>query len=78
MLDEPTAGVSPVIMDELFQHIINIKKQNIAILMVEQNARQALEISDRGYILVSGKNAYEGKGEYLLNDSEIKKAFLGG
>ena len=78
MLDEPTAGVSPVIMDELFQHIINIKKQNIAILMVEQNARQALEISDRGYILVSGKNAYEGKGQYLLNDSEIKKAFLGG
>ena len=78
MLDEPTAGVSPVIMDELFQHIINIKKQNIAILMVEQNARQALEISDRGYILVSGKNAYEGKGEYLLHDSEIKKAFLGG
>jgi len=78
MLDEPTAGVSPIIMDELFQHIINIKKQNIAILMVEQNARQALEISDRGYILVSGKNAYEGKGEYLLNDSEIKKAFLGG
>jgi branched-chain amino acid transport system ATP-binding protein len=46
--------------------------------MVEQIARQALEISDRGYILVSGKNAYEGKGEYLLNDSEIKKAFLGG
>ena len=78
MLDEPTAGVSPVIMDEIFQHILNIKKQNIAILMVEQNARQALEISDRGYILVTGKNAYEGKGEYLLNDKEIKKAFLGG
>ena len=78
MLDEPTAGVSPVIMDEIFQHILNIKKQNIAILMVEQNARQALEISDRGYILVTGKNAYEGKGEYLLNDKEIRKAFLGG
>ncbi len=78
MLDEPTAGVSPVIMDEIFQHILNIKKQNIAILMVEQNARQALEISDRGYILVTGKNAYEGEGEYLLNDQEIRKAFLGG
>jgi branched-chain amino acid transport system ATP-binding protein len=78
MLDEPTAGVSPVIMDEIFQHILNIKKQNIAILMVEQNARQALEISDRGYILVTGKNAYEGKGDYLLNDKEIRKAFLGG
>ena len=78
MLDEPTAGVSPVIMSELFQHILDIKKQNIAILMVEQNARQALEISDRGYILVTGKNAYEGKGDYLLNDKEIRKAFLGG
>tara|TARA_B100001939_G_C16853652_1_gene578607 strand:- start:264 stop:965 length:702 start_codon:yes stop_codon:yes gene_type:complete len=78
MLDEPTAGVSPVIMDEIFQHILNIKKQNIAILMVEQNARQALEISDRGYILVTGKNAYEGNGDYLLNDKEIRKSFLGG
>ena len=78
MLDEPTAGVSPVIMTELFEHILNIKKQNIAILMVEQNARQALEISDRGYILVTGKNAYEGKGDELLNDKEIRKAFLGG
>tara|TARA_B100000902_G_scaffold17757_1_gene21306 strand:+ start:328 stop:1029 length:702 start_codon:yes stop_codon:yes gene_type:complete len=78
MLDEPTAGVSPVIMEELFQHILNIKKQNIAVLMVEQNARQALEISDRGYILVTGKNAYEGKGDYLLKDKEIRKAFLGG
>ena len=78
MLDEPTAGVSPVILTELFQHILNIKKQNIAILMVEQNARQALEVSDRGYILVTGKNAYEGKGDYLLNYKEIRKAFLGG
>ena len=75
MLDEPTAGVSPVIMDEIFQHILNIKKQNIAILMVEQNARQALEISDS---LVTGKNAYEGDGDYLLNDKEIRKSFLGG
>ncbi len=78
MLDEPTAGVSPVSRDEIFQHILNIKKQNIAILMVEQNARQALEISDRGYILVTGKNAYEGNGDYLLNDEEIRKSFLGG
>jgi len=78
MLDEPTAGVSPIVMDEIFQHILNIKKQNIAVLMVEQNARQALEISDRGYILVTGKNAYEGPGDYLLNDNEIRKAFLGG
>ena len=78
MLDEPTAGVSPVVMDEIFEHILNIKKQNIAVLMVEQNARQALDISDRGYILVTGRNAYEGSGDYLLNDNEIKKSFLGG
>ncbi len=78
MLDEPTAGVSPVVMDEIFEHILNIKKQNIAVLMVEQNARQALSISDRGYILVTGRNAYEGSGDYLINDNEIKKSFLGG
>ena len=78
MLDEPTAGVSPVVMDEIFEHILNIKKQNIAVLMVEQNARQALGISDRGYILVTGRNAYEGSGDYLKNDNEIRKSFLGG
>ena len=78
MLDEPTAGVSPVVMDEIFEHILNIKKQNIAVLMVEQNARQALDISDRGYILVTGRNAYEGSGDYLINDDEIRKSFLGG
>ncbi|MEC8287289.1 MAG: ABC transporter ATP-binding protein [Pseudomonadota bacterium] len=78
MLDEPTAGVSPVVMDEIFEHILNIKKQNIAVLMVEQNARQALGISDRGYILVTGRNAYEGSGDYLINDNEIRKSFLGG
>ena len=78
MLDEPTAGVSPVVMDEIFEHVLNIKKQNIAVLMVEQNARQALDISDRGYILVTGRNAYEGSGDYLINDDEIRKSFLGG
>ena len=78
MLDEPTAGVSPVVMDEIFEHILNIKQQNIAVLMVEQNARQALDISDRGYILVTGKNAYEGSGDYLINNDEIRKSFLGG
>ena len=78
MLDEPTAGVSPIVMDEIFEHILNIKKQNIAVLMVEQNARQALDISDRGYILVTGRNAYEGSGDYLINDDEIRKSFLGG
>ena len=78
MLDEPTAGVSPVVMQEIFEHIIQIKEKNIAILMVEQNANQALKISDRGYILVTGQNAYNGTGQELLNDPEIRKTFLGG
>ena len=71
MLDEPTAGVSPIVMDELFDHIIKVKKTNVAILMVEQNAKQALSISDRGYVLVTGENKYSGTGKELLNLSLI-------
>ena len=78
MLDEPTAGVSPIVMDELFDHIQRIKEKNVAILMVEQNARQALNISDRGYVLVMGENKYTGTGNDLLNDSEVRRSFLGG
>jgi branched-chain amino acid transport system ATP-binding protein len=78
MLDEPTAGVSPIVMDELFEHILKIKRTNVAIIMVEQNAKQALNISDRGYVLVTGKNKFEGSGEQLLNDSEVRRSFLGG
>ena len=63
MLDEPTAGVSPIVMDELFEHIVKIKKTNVAVIMVEQNAKQALSISDRGYVLVTGRNKFEGSGE---------------
>ena len=77
MLDEPTAGVSPKIMDELFDHIIKIKKTNVAIIMVEQNAKQALSISDRGYVLVTGQNKFEGSGADLLNDFEVRRSFLG-
>ena len=78
MLDEPTAGVSPVVMDELFAKIINIKKTGVAVIIVEQNAKQALNIADFGYVLVAGKNKFTGKGSELLNDAEVKKAFLGG
>ena len=78
MLDEPTAGVSPIVMDELFDHIIKVKKTNVAILMVEQNAKQALSISDRGYVLVTGENKYSGTGKELLNDSKVRSSFLGG
>jgi branched-chain amino acid transport system ATP-binding protein len=78
MLDEPTAGVSPIVMDELFDHIVKVKRTNVAILMVEQNAKQALNISDRGYVLVTGENRYSGTGNELLNDSRVRSSFLGG
>ena len=77
MLDEPTAGVSPIVMDELFEHIIKVKKTDVAIIMVEQNAKQALSISDRGYVLVTGENKFEGSGKELLNDPEVRRSFLG-
>ena len=77
MLDEPTAGVSPIVMDELFEHILKVKETNVAILMVEQNAKQALNISDRGYVLVTGKNKFSGSGKELLNDPEVRRSFLG-
>ena len=77
MLDEPTAGVSPIVMDELFDHILKVKKTNVAIIMVEQNAKQALSISDRGYVLVTGENKFEGSGKELLNDPEVRRSFLG-
>tara|TARA_B100001996_G_scaffold367270_1_gene338762 strand:+ start:120 stop:824 length:705 start_codon:yes stop_codon:yes gene_type:complete len=78
MLDEPTAGVSPIVMDELFDHIIKVKKTNVAIIMVEQNAKQALSIADRGYVLVTGENKFSGTGKELLNDPEVRRSFLGG
>ena len=78
MLDEPTAGVSPIVMDELFDHIVKVKRTNVAILMVEQNAKQALNISDRGYVLVTGENRYSGTGDELLNDQRVRSSFLGG
>jgi branched-chain amino acid transport system ATP-binding protein len=78
MLDEPTAGVSPIVVKELFGKIIDIAKTGIAILMVEQNAKQALEIADTGYVLVQGENKFTDKGSALLANKEVRKAFLGG
>ncbi|PTW52098.1 MULTISPECIES: ABC transporter ATP-binding protein [Rhodovulum] len=78
MLDEPTAGVSPIVMDELFDRIIEVARTGISILMVEQNARQALEIADKGYVLVQGSNAYTDTGRALLDDPEVRRTFLGG
>ncbi|NIY78524.1 MAG: ABC transporter ATP-binding protein [Rhodobacteraceae bacterium] len=78
MLDEPTAGVSPIVMDELFDRIIEVAKTGISILMVEQNARQALEIADKGYVLVQGANAYTDTGANLLANPDVRRTFLGG
>tara|TARA_B100001540_G_C15754452_1_gene618627 strand:+ start:619 stop:1323 length:705 start_codon:yes stop_codon:yes gene_type:complete len=78
MLDEPTAGVSPIVMDELFSRIIEVGKTGVGILMVEQNAKQALGIADRGYVLVNGKNRNEGSGKELLENPDVRKSFLGG
>ena len=78
MLDEPTAGVSPVVMDDLFDRILEIRATGIAILMVEQNAAQALTIADRGYVLVTGQNRHTDTGDALLADPEVQRSFLGG
>jgi branched-chain amino acid transport system ATP-binding protein len=78
MLDEPTAGVSPIVMDELFDRIIEVARTGISILMVEQNARQALEIADKGYVLVQGRNRFTDTGQALMADPEVRRSFLGG
>jgi branched-chain amino acid transport system ATP-binding protein len=78
MLDEPTAGVSPLVMDELFDRILEIKQTGIGILMVEQNARQALAIADKGYVLVNGENRHTDSGAALLADPEVRRTFIGG
>lgn len=78
MLDEPTAGVSPIVMDELFDKILEIARSGVAILMVEQNARQALEIADHGFVMVQGRNRFTDTGEALLANEEVRRSFLGG
>ena len=78
MLDEPTAGVSPIVMDELFDRILEVRQSGVAILMVEQNARQALHIADRGFVLVMGENRHTDTGAALLANPEVRRSFLGG
>ncbi len=78
MLDEPTAGVSPIVMDDLFERMLEIRSAGIAILMAEQNARQALAVADRGYVLVTGENRFTDSGRALLADPEVRRSFLGG
>lgn len=78
MLDEPSAGVSPIVMEGIFNKIQEIAKQGTAILMVEQNAKQALEISDLGFVLNQGRNLFTNTGKSLLDNKEVRKSFLGG
>ena len=78
MLDEPTAGVSPIVMDELFGRILEVRDSGVAVLMVEQNARQALEIADHGFVLVTGENRFTDTGQALLENPQVRKSFLGG
>ena len=78
LLDEPTAALAPNLVEQVFQSILAIRESGVAILMVEQNARQSLAISDRGYVLVDGRNRHQGTGQELLADEEIGRLFLGG
>ena len=78
MLDEPTAGVAPIVMQDLFQCIQDITASGVAVLMVEQNARQALTIADRGFVLVQGRNRFTDQGKTLLANPEVQRSFLGG
>jgi branched-chain amino acid transport system ATP-binding protein/neutral amino acid transport system ATP-binding protein len=78
LLDEPTAGLSPKVADELFATIVALNASGLPILMVEQHAIEALSISTRGYVLVSGQNSIDGPGPALAQDPEIRRLFLGG
>jgi branched-chain amino acid transport system ATP-binding protein len=77
LLDEPSAGLSPVLQDEVFIQCKKINEEGIAILMVEQNARRCLQVTDRAYVLDQGKNAYTGTGRELLSDPKVIALYLG-
>jgi len=78
LLDEPSAGLSPKMVDTIFERIIRVNEEGIAVLMVEQNARQSLKMAQRGYVLANGENRFEGGGQELLNDPEVGRLYLGG
>ena len=78
LLDEPTAGLSPIFIDQIFEIVKQVNATGIGILMVEQNAKQALAIADRGYVMAQGANRHQGSGRDLLADREVAEMFLGG
>jgi len=77
MLDEPSLGLAPVIVDEIFEVLKQLREKKVSILLVEQNALKSLKISDRAYILETGKIVHSGKAKDMLNDEKVKKAYLG-
>ena len=76
-LDEPSAGLSPAIQDEVFERIVEVNEAGVSVVMVEQNARRCLQIANRGYVLDQGRNAYEGTGQDLLTDQKVVELYLG-
>ena len=78
LLDEPSAGLSPIYTEHVFEHIRKINASGVAILMVEQNARQALALATRGFVIANGQNRFTGTGQELLDDPEVARSFLGG
>lgn len=78
LLDEPSAGLAPVLVEEVFNYIVAIGKERVSVLLVEQNARKALMVADRGYVLDDGRNRLEGTGTELLDDPNVAKLYLGG
>jgi branched-chain amino acid transport system ATP-binding protein/neutral amino acid transport system ATP-binding protein len=78
LLDEPSAGLAPAFVEAIFEKIADINRAGVTIVMVEQNARRALGMSDRGYVLDVGRNAFEGRGDELLSDDQVAQLYLGG
>jgi branched-chain amino acid transport system ATP-binding protein len=77
LLDEPSLGLAPIVVDKIFQTILEIRRQGIVVLLVEQNARRSLEIADKGYLLETGRIVMEGPGRELLNDPKVQSSYLG-
>jgi branched-chain amino acid transport system ATP-binding protein len=78
LLDEPSLGLAPILVDEIFKVILAIREEGVTILLVEQNAKKALELADKGYVFETGKIVFEGSAEKLMNSAEVKQAYLGG
>jgi ABC-type branched-subunit amino acid transport system ATPase component len=78
LLDEPSAGLAPKMVDHIFERIVTVNATGIAVMMVEQNAKQSLQMAHRGYVMANGENRVEGTGQELLNDPEVARLYLGG